>query len=193
MMDELAVLGYQDSPTQQKLRRRIFAAAFDLFVEQGLAATTAQQIADRLEVSRRTLYNYYPSKDELAIDLQILILERIQWFQRLTAINSLPSLKELEQFCLTLLTDFLPEWQFIGQFDHYFYESYPNDKYVTYMRSRIGTDTAMLTDKSLQSLMVDGQMLLGYTQRIAMRLAPGETCPPSFIRELSQVCARLVA
>jgi AcrR family transcriptional regulator len=41
------------------------AAALELFVEKGFAATRSEEVAKRAGVSKGTLYLYYPSKDEL--------------------------------------------------------------------------------------------------------------------------------
>jgi len=44
---------------------RILAAADKLFYEQGIRAVGVDAIADEAGVSKRTLYNYYPAKDDL--------------------------------------------------------------------------------------------------------------------------------
>ena len=44
---------------------RILAAADKLFYEQGIRAVGVDAIAAHAGVSKRTLYNYYPTKDEL--------------------------------------------------------------------------------------------------------------------------------
>lgn len=47
-------------------RRRIATAAVELVSEQGIAATTIEQIAERAEVGRATVFRYFESK-ELAV------------------------------------------------------------------------------------------------------------------------------
>ncbi|MFD2422630.1 TetR/AcrR family transcriptional regulator [Amycolatopsis pigmentata] len=51
----------------ERTRKHILDVALDLFLSQGLAATTMEQIAERAEVGSTTLYRYFPSKDHLAI------------------------------------------------------------------------------------------------------------------------------
>lgn len=46
-------------------RARIHEVALELFVTQGFAATTMQDIADRLELTKAALYYHYPSKASL--------------------------------------------------------------------------------------------------------------------------------
>ena len=43
----------------------LLAAALDLFVERGFAATRAEEVANRAGVSKGTLFLYFSSKDEL--------------------------------------------------------------------------------------------------------------------------------
>lgn len=46
----------------RQTRRRIIAAAHELFLEQGYAAATVQQIADRADVAWQTVYSVFGSK-----------------------------------------------------------------------------------------------------------------------------------
>jgi AcrR family transcriptional regulator len=48
-----------------KTRELIIERATDLFFRYGFNTTTTQQIAAELEISKKTLYKYFPSKDEL--------------------------------------------------------------------------------------------------------------------------------
>lgn len=50
-------------------RKRIERAALELFVEQGVSATSIRQIAQRARVSQGAMYNHYVSKEELALAL----------------------------------------------------------------------------------------------------------------------------
>ncbi len=53
-------------PTRSERKRAdIFAAAADEFRERGFHTTSMDSIAARANVSKRTLYNHYPSKDAL--------------------------------------------------------------------------------------------------------------------------------
>lgn len=45
--------------------RELLAAALDLFVEKGFAATRAEEVAQRAGVSKGTLFLYFSSKEEL--------------------------------------------------------------------------------------------------------------------------------
>ena len=50
---------------RQRTHERIVKAAFELFRDQGYDRTTMDEIALNAEVSRATLFNYFPAKDYL--------------------------------------------------------------------------------------------------------------------------------
>ena len=53
---------------KQHTRSAIHEAAFRLIDEQGLEATTVEQICQEADVSTRTFFNYYPSKAAAALE-----------------------------------------------------------------------------------------------------------------------------
>lgn len=55
--------------------REIQRATLDLIEQQGLEATTVGQIAARVEISERTFFRYYPSKESAALPGQQSVLE----------------------------------------------------------------------------------------------------------------------
>jgi AcrR family transcriptional regulator len=50
-------------------REEILSAAAELFVGQGLAATTTRQIAERVGIRQASLYYYFAGKDEILLEL----------------------------------------------------------------------------------------------------------------------------
>ena len=60
-------------------RAQILAGAQRVFLRDGFAATSTDTIAAEAKVSKRTLYSYYPSKEELFVDvLRKLTIENPQ-------------------------------------------------------------------------------------------------------------------
>jgi len=56
--------------TEEELDRRrheIFNAAVDIFTGKGFAETSMREIADASGIGKSTLYDYFPSKDEILI------------------------------------------------------------------------------------------------------------------------------
>ena len=54
-----------DEALQERRRRAILKVAAAVFAKHGFAATDVQWIADRLKISKGTIYRYFPSKEKL--------------------------------------------------------------------------------------------------------------------------------
>jgi len=54
-------------PAKEVMRERILETADRLFYGQGIRAVGVDTIAAEIGISKRTLYNYFPSKDELIL------------------------------------------------------------------------------------------------------------------------------
>src|SRR5437868_3739140 len=53
---------------KQRTRESIARAAHELFVERGYHATTLPEIAEAADVSTRTIFAYFPSKEDILFD-----------------------------------------------------------------------------------------------------------------------------
>jgi AcrR family transcriptional regulator len=51
----------------ERTSRAIVDAAYDLIVEQGYAATSMRQIADKVGVALGSIYNHFPSKEDVFV------------------------------------------------------------------------------------------------------------------------------
>lgn len=52
-----------------EVRRRLLQAARELFAQRGIVRTTMDDIARRAEVSRATVFNYFPAKSDIVAEL----------------------------------------------------------------------------------------------------------------------------
>lgn len=59
-------------------RQALHRAALELADELGLEAVTVEAIAERAEVSARTFFNYYPSKDEAMVGYDPSVADRLR-------------------------------------------------------------------------------------------------------------------
>lgn len=57
-------------------RRSLIEASQRLFLEQGFAATTLEQVAEAVDVNVKTLLRYFPTKPDLALALEQQTLDR---------------------------------------------------------------------------------------------------------------------
>jgi AcrR family transcriptional regulator len=83
--------------TRQRTRREIADAAGQLFIEKGYAATTVKDIAEAADVSTRTFFRYFPSKDDvitaIASSTMDETIDRLGQHRR--GINLLSALREM--------------------------------------------------------------------------------------------------
>ncbi|THE65477.1 TetR/AcrR family transcriptional regulator [Salinadaptatus halalkaliphilus] len=79
--------------TDSDVRETIMAATYDALCEQGYSDLTAQDIADRTDKSKASLFYHYDSKADLLADFVAYLLE---WFDdRIAATESLPPVERL--------------------------------------------------------------------------------------------------
>ena len=50
---------------KREVREKILAAAFDLFLAQGVAATTIEEICERADVANRTFFNHFATRQDM--------------------------------------------------------------------------------------------------------------------------------
>ena len=65
--------------------RAILDSAYDLFSTQGYAATSMRQIAEGAGLALGSIYNHFPSKDEI---FQAILLERHPFFQMIPLLKT---------------------------------------------------------------------------------------------------------
>lgn len=129
-------LGYEESKTKQNKRVEILNHALDLFIRDGIHNVTMQQIASVCDISIRSLYYYYPNKEELAVDIQVNVFSGEWLINDNLDIDNMTAYDVIKATMLELLK-FMNEnhkiVKFIAAFDFYFYNSYPGTKYLDHL------------------------------------------------------------
>lgn len=74
---------------KEATRQTIIELAMLLFKRQGFDATTMEQIADEVDIARKTLYNHFPVKDAIITGYVQRVLKE-QWDQTIQQLQELP-------------------------------------------------------------------------------------------------------
>lgn len=100
---------------KEKTREQILAAALELFQEKGLEATTTRQISKRAGIAEGTLFNYFKTKEDLALFFfQKETHNLIDWFHKQTRLQRAPLPEKLFAVIHRQLEYISPYEDFIG-------------------------------------------------------------------------------
>lgn len=153
------ILNYTESKTKVLKRKSILTNTRKLFIENGIHSYTMKQIAQANDISLRSLYYYYRSKDELAIDIQIVTFE--EYYNLTTQIDFEDNsgynlLKKYMYNIINIINNNQHLIEYITVFDYYFYEGYPTDKYSNYINNfNNSKEFKILYDKLLEDETID--------------------------------------
>lgn len=115
------------SRVKERTRRMILDQAKTLFMTKGIGYTFMEDIAQSAGKTRRTLYRYFATKDELAFEVLLEMLEVFNDYQ-MTIVEELKGtgLEQLESFLHKIknyMNDRIEIMMFIAAFDFYFKDS----------------------------------------------------------------------
>lgn len=131
-------------------RDEILVVSKDLFMNQGLINTTMDNIASKVGVSRRTLYRYYKTKEEIAFEIEIMLFQELFDYQKfLYKELSGTGYEKLESYLLKLanyLENNPAVIKFSGEFDYYFTGEYPYSDLVSKFKDMISSTDYILED-----------------------------------------------
>lgn len=85
MPDEPAPTEGRVARRQRRNRDALIAAAHDVMTEKGVEAATMLEIAERADVGAGTVYNYFKSKEELALAvIEVLMVDLAERIEQVT-------------------------------------------------------------------------------------------------------------
>ena len=95
-----------NTPRKHQLRDKILIAAAQLFYYKGFNQVSINEVITSSDIARRTFYRYFPSKDELIVEVMRFQAKRwLNWFEETLNIRAnCPKEKILASF------DVLQEW-----------------------------------------------------------------------------------
>jgi len=100
---------------KEKTKQRILRAALELFKEKGLEGTTTKAISKKSGIAEGTLFNYFKTKEDLALYFfQKETEDLIQWFQANARLQKAPLPEKLFGIIHRQLEYIEPYEEFIG-------------------------------------------------------------------------------
>lgn len=109
-------------------RTRILKEAEKRFIDFGIANTQMKDIASAININRRTLYRYFPTKDELAFEIEMIVMKQIQEYLSLEVkdIENKTGFEKIEKYFDNVnFVDIKELMKFTAEFDRYFQDDYP--------------------------------------------------------------------
>jgi AcrR family transcriptional regulator len=111
-------------------KHNIVEVSKELFLERGFSQTNMAEIAEMAKISRKTLYRYFSSKEEIAMEIELDVFKTFVSIQEKYVITLIGNgyeklTKYLEK--LDSMVDELSQLiRFTGMFDYYLVGEYPN-------------------------------------------------------------------
>lgn len=148
-------VNYNESRFKTKQRNYILSVAYKLFVKKGIENVTMQEIAQVCDIERRSLYNYYNDKDQIAFDIAKCFLSSIEEISAIkdrTFENKFEEIKALVYAFYDYAISDPDAIKFSLHFDHYFGN---NEQYTSYLRKAIDN---ILHDTLIKEGIEDGSI-----------------------------------
>jgi AcrR family transcriptional regulator len=100
---------------KERTKQRILSAALDLFKEKGLEGTTTKEISKRSGIAEGTLFNYFKTKEDLALYFfQKETEDLVKWFRAEGRLQKAPLPEKLFAIIHRQLEYIEPYEEFIG-------------------------------------------------------------------------------
>ncbi|HWQ99044.1 MAG TPA: TetR/AcrR family transcriptional regulator [Clostridia bacterium] len=128
---------------EKSTQDRILAIAEGRFIADGIEKTQMTDIAKDCGINRRTLYRYFPTKDLLAFEVEMIVMDRIQRYLGALVAADEPGTGADHIRAYFSRVDLLKiqDWiRFTAEFDRYFQNDYPDGELTREFIERIRPD-----------------------------------------------------
>jgi AcrR family transcriptional regulator len=100
---------------KERTRKAIVKAASALFAKKGFFQTTTEEISSKAKIAEGTLFNYFPTKEDLALFfLDELLVGLIDWFHQNGRLQSAPLPEKLFAIIHQHIERLSPYQDFVG-------------------------------------------------------------------------------
>ena len=147
----------EESQKRSRQRANILKAAESCFIENGIALTSMNDITKRAGIYRRTLYNYYNSREEIASEIFHHYSEQGLNFELSDDLNGFDLLENVIGQWISNMDEFKPYILFAIHFEYHFHRVGNNKKIL---ESGINFHIINLLSHILKKGTEDGSIIL---------------------------------
>lgn len=119
-------------------RVNILNAAEALFLQAGLENTSMIDIAKQAGITRATLYRYFSNRDEIAVEIQLRMIEKIRTVLPDTPLpDTLESHRRRAQAIIRSFMQLRDAYRFIGMFDKIYLDNAADNAQVQWTKAQL--------------------------------------------------------
>ncbi len=149
---------------KEKRKEEVIIAAIDVFKEKGIDAAKMIDIAERAEVGVASVYRYFKTKTELAVESAIYLWDKdisilYEQFESndFISLNGAEKVKRILELFVSIYKSYPEFFGFMEHFDNYIIkEGVPKERLEDYEENIISLKTAMIC--ALEEGMEDGSI-----------------------------------
>jgi AcrR family transcriptional regulator len=121
-----------------ELRTRILEAAEKLFLENGIETTSMADISASLGISRVTMYRYFANRDEIAVEIHVRMLKKINSVPPMEVHPAtLDSYRNGVKLILQNYTALRDAYRYIGMFDAIYLDKAPDNALTQWTKDQL--------------------------------------------------------
>lgn len=122
----------------EELRARILDAAEKLFLENGIETTSMADISSLLGISRVTMYRYFANRDEIAVEIHVRMLEKINSVPQIDDhLSTLDNYREGVRQILRNYSNLCDAYRYIGMFDAIYLDKAPDHSLTQWTKAQL--------------------------------------------------------